>query len=128
MIAQENKSRITLMHVRQDQPVQFSQKERESIRKSVEKRLLKLVPARVTKSRAVDTIIESGTPYQVILEKLEKERFDLLVMNIHGKGMLERALLGSNAERIVRGAHCPVILIPPKAKPAVRTRAKKKSV
>jgi len=35
------------------------------------------------------------------------------VMNIHGKGMLDRALLGSTAERVVRAASCPVMLIPP---------------
>jgi len=37
----------------------------------------------------------------------------LLVMNIHGKGMLDRALLGSTAERVVRAASCPVMMIPP---------------
>jgi nucleotide-binding universal stress UspA family protein len=124
-IAQENNARITLMHVGQDQPVQFSQEERASFRRRTERALLKLVPAGVKDWCDVDTVIESGTPYQVILEKLEKEKVDLLVMNIHGKGMLERALLGSNAERIVRAARCPVILIPPKAKSAAKTRAKK---
>jgi len=33
-------------------------------------------------------------------------------MNIHGKGMLDRALLGSTAERVVRGANCTVLPIP----------------
>jgi nucleotide-binding universal stress UspA family protein len=41
-------------------------------------------------------------------------------MNIHGKGMIERALLGSTAERVLRsvGNICPVLLIPPKKKRA----------
>jgi len=34
-------------------------------------------------------------------------------MNIHGKGMLDRALLDSTAERVVRAASCPVMMIPP---------------
>jgi len=36
-----------------------------------------------------------------------------LVMNVHGKSMLDRALLGSTAERVVRGAGIPVLVIPP---------------
>src|SRR2546425_5174729 len=61
----------------------------------------------------VDTRVETGVPYRIILRTLEDEKIDLLVMNIHGKGMLDRALLGSTAERVVRAAPCPVMLIPP---------------
>jgi hypothetical protein len=43
---------------------------------------------------------------------LRTEKVDLLVMNIHGKSMLDRAMIGSTAERVVRAAHCPVMLIP----------------
>jgi nucleotide-binding universal stress UspA family protein len=49
----------------------------------------------------------------MILKTIEEERPDLLIMNIHGKGMLDRALLGSTAERVVRVASCPVMMIPP---------------
>ena len=58
----------------------------------------------------------------MIERTLEKEKPDLLVMNIHGKGMLDRALLGSTAERVVRSARCPVMLIPPLKKEASRKR------
>jgi nucleotide-binding universal stress UspA family protein len=36
-------------------------------------------------------------------------------MNIHGKGMIERVVLGSTAERVLRAASdkCAVLLIPP---------------
>jgi nucleotide-binding universal stress UspA family protein len=61
----------------------------------------------------VNTQVEIGAPYRIILRVLEDEKIDLLVMNIHGKGMLDRALLGSTAERVVRVAPCPVMLIPP---------------
>ena len=49
--------------------------------------------------------------------------FDLLVMNIHGKNLLDRALIGSTAERTLRtaGEFCPVFLIPP-GKTAQKTR------
>jgi nucleotide-binding universal stress UspA family protein len=33
-------------------------------------------------------------------------------MNLHGKGRLERALLGSTAERVIRTATIPVLSLP----------------
>jgi len=38
---------------------------------------------------------------------------DLLVVGTHARGDIERSLLGSSAERIIRHAHCPSIVIPP---------------
>jgi nucleotide-binding universal stress UspA family protein len=81
------------------------------------------VPEEATDWCDVDTRIETGVPYQIILKVLEDEKIDLVVMNIHGKGLLDRALLGSTAERVVRAAQCPVMLIPPmKTKKETRLR------
>jgi hypothetical protein len=51
-------------------------------------------------------------------------------MNIHGKGMIDRMLVGSTVERVVRAALCPVMLIPPmmkKAKAVSKRRETKRS-
>jgi nucleotide-binding universal stress UspA family protein len=106
-IAGENESRITLLHVLPAGTY------RDSLIHGVEKKLDDLVPPEARPWCDVVTRVETGTPYQVILEMLEEENMDLLVMNIHGKGMMDRALLGSNAERVVRAASCPVMLVPP---------------
>jgi len=76
----------------------------------------------------IRTTVATGTPYNVILKKAKKDRVGLIVMNIHGKGMLDRVLVGSTAERVVRGAECPVMLIPPAApaKPRVRSKRTRK--
>jgi nucleotide-binding universal stress UspA family protein len=79
----------------------------------VQKQLDDLVPPEATTWCDVKTEVETGVPYRIIVRVLEDEKIDLLVMNIHGKGMLDRALLGSTAERVVRVAPCPVMLIPP---------------
>src|SRR5262249_37045701 len=71
------------------------------------------VPVEAANWCNVYTRVRTGVPYRVILSMLEDEKIDLLVMNIHGKGMLDRALLGSTAERVVRVAPCPVMLMPP---------------
>jgi nucleotide-binding universal stress UspA family protein len=66
--------------------------------------------------------VEVGVPYRTILTTIEDEDADLLVMNIHSKGMLDRALLGSTAEHIVRTASCPAMMIPP-----IQTKLRRKA-
>jgi nucleotide-binding universal stress UspA family protein len=112
-VAEENESRITLLHVLSDVAAGLKEKYVNPLIKGVHKQLDELVPAEARTWCDVTTRVESGIPYQVILKTVEDDKADLLVMNIHGKGMLDRALLGSNAERVVRAASCPVMLIPP---------------
>ena len=90
-------------------PVLVSQQPPEQARQELENRL----PRDAREHCSVETRIETGEPYREILNVIKEIRADLLVMNIHGKSGLERALLGSTAERVIRGATCPVMAIPP---------------
>ena len=112
-VAQENESQISLLHVIHDVAADVSGKYRDSLIEGVHKQLNDLVPAEAKNWCDVNTRVDTGIPYRIILRILEDEKIDLVVMNIHGKGMLDRALLGSTAERVVRVAPCPVMLIPP---------------
>src|SRR5204862_6498421 len=82
----------------------------------VSTQLNNLVPPEARNWCEIATRVDLGVPYRIILRMIEDLRIDLLVMNIHGKGMLDRALLGSTAERVVRAASCPVMMIPPKVR------------
>ena len=53
-----------------------------------------------------------GKPYKKILEIAEARNVDIIVLNMQSKGMLDRALLGSTAERVVRFAQTPVLSVP----------------
>ena len=122
-VAQENESKVTLLHVLHDAGADSFGKYREAVVNGVRKQLDDLVPAEARNWCDIVSRVESGVPYRVILQALDDEKIDLLVMNIHGKGMLDRALLGSTAERVVRAASCPVMMIPPlKRKPKRRAR------
>jgi nucleotide-binding universal stress UspA family protein len=112
-VAQENDSRIVLLHVVNDVAADLTGKYRDSLIQGVQRQLDDLVPREARNWCDVVTRVATGLPYRIILRTIEDEKIDLLVMNIHGKGMLDRALLGSNAERVVRAASCPVMLIPP---------------
>jgi nucleotide-binding universal stress UspA family protein len=122
-VAQENDSHITLLHVVHDIAADVSGKYRHSLIEGVQKQLQDLVPAEARNWCEVETRVETGVPYRIILRLLEDEKIDLVVMNINGKGMLDRALLGSTAERVVRGASCPVMAIPP-LRPRQKRRAR----
>jgi nucleotide-binding universal stress UspA family protein len=61
------------------------------------------VPARWT--------VRTGVPYKEIVAAAESERPDLIVMGTQGRGGLDRALLGSVAEKVIRLAPCPVLTV-----------------
>jgi nucleotide-binding universal stress UspA family protein len=63
----------------------------------------------------VTTEVLRGTPHREILKYMESANTDLIVINLQSKGLLERALLGSTAERVIRSAHVPVLAIPAEA-------------
>lgn len=53
-----------------------------------------------------------GYPVEEILSKLQEYDCDVIVMGTHGKGFMRHTLLGSVAERILRRANKPVIIVP----------------
>jgi nucleotide-binding universal stress UspA family protein len=112
-IAQECQAKITLMHVIDERAPDMLEAGKPSLAASARQQLEKLIPEEALDWCEAAVRVEFGNPYQVIFKKLISGKIDLLVMNIHGKGMLDRALLGSTAERLVRTASCPIMLIPP---------------
>ena len=62
--------------------------------------------------RRVNTLISDGTLVQSVKDLVDKENYDLIVIGTKGSSGLEEALIGSNTEKIVRHASCPVISIP----------------
>jgi nucleotide-binding universal stress UspA family protein len=59
---------------------------------------------------AVKTELIEGVPYKAIVDHAKENRSDLIVMGTHGRTGLAHALTGSVAERVVRLAHCPVLV------------------
>jgi nucleotide-binding universal stress UspA family protein len=63
------------------------------------------------KGLAVRTQILTGSPYQKVVDLAAEERADLVIMGTHGRGGVSRALLGSVADRVIRFAPCPVLIV-----------------
>jgi nucleotide-binding universal stress UspA family protein len=111
-IAQQCQADVTLLHVADfimgDIPNRYKHALLEGIRLELEQ----LIPAEIPSD--CTTRVESGMPYQVILKFAVRGKADVIVLGTHGKSMLDRTLLGTAAERVIRGASCPVLSVPPK--------------
>lgn len=53
----------------------------------------------------------AGVPFQEIVETAAAEHADLIVMGTQGRSGLNRLLLGSVADRVIRLAPCPVLAV-----------------
>ena len=67
-------------------------------------------------SRGIKTAyyVASGDPFDSIMRFCKKEHVDLVVMTTHGKSGLKRAILGSVADKVVRDARVPALVIRPR--------------
>lgn len=59
----------------------------------------------------LETFILSGRPAHVITGFAEQKKVDLIIVGTQGKSGIERFLLGSVADEVIRTAVCPVLTI-----------------
>jgi nucleotide-binding universal stress UspA family protein len=60
----------------------------------------------------IHKLVAGGQPFSAILDCAEAERADLIVISSHGRSGLSRALIGSVTDKILRGSHRPVLVVP----------------
>jgi nucleotide-binding universal stress UspA family protein len=67
--------------------------------------------------------MRTGSVARAILHTARKLGADVIVLGTHGRRGLQRALMGSDAEAVLREARCPVLLVrSTERKPAARAR------
>lgn len=110
---------LVLLHVQSEAPlygegVYSTQRLRElyaAAREWAEKTLEEMAAAARASGLRVQTRLRTGTPHAEIVAAVAEEGADLVVIGTHGRGGLDRALLGSVADRVVRRAPCPVVTV-----------------
>ena len=55
--------------------------------------------------------VVSAAPAKEIVEYATANHMDLLIVGTHGRGPVAHLFMGSVAERVVRGAPCPVLTV-----------------
>ena len=120
-IAKQNGSKLYLLHVISliqtcavdycfDQAT-LDDLEKKSSMSAVEMMEKQLAMFPEAKSVEVETDVKKGVPYEQILAEQNEKKADLIVMSSHGKTGLLDYLLGSVADKVLKGAACPVLLI-----------------
>jgi nucleotide-binding universal stress UspA family protein len=60
---------------------------------------------------AIQHVLLEGDPAEEIINYAAEASIDLIVMGTHGRTGLERLLMGSVAEKVLRGAPCSVLVV-----------------
>lgn len=64
---------------------------------------------------AVETAVRVGQPAEEIVSETDELSADLVVMGTHGRSGVERLLIGSVADGVIRRSSVPVLAVPPDA-------------
>lgn len=95
-----------------ESPIEFEslvREEERQIRSYLEEQAAKLSQQGVT----VTTAMGRGSVPEAILNRASAIGADLIAMSTHGRSGISRWLMGSVADRVLHGAHVPVLLVRP---------------
>jgi nucleotide-binding universal stress UspA family protein len=123
-IATQYDTKIYLLHVIDEQIKQCAvdyclsyevvkQLEKESVKASTDK--LQKEAEAIIKAKKIKVIfdVKNGVPSEVILSEQKAKKIDLIVIASHGKTGILKQLMGSVADKVVKGSKCPVMVVKP---------------
>jgi nucleotide-binding universal stress UspA family protein len=123
-LAIQYKAKIHLLHVLEKTPpilaIRSLDLSQEKILKSFEdegKKSLESVVKKIKKGMReeieIAPVLKKGLDYEEIVKYSKEQKIDLIVIATHGRTGLLHTLLGSVAEKVIRYAKCPVLVITP---------------
>lgn len=74
------------------------------------RKLQEALPGRANLHGQVETIVLTGKPYEEVLAYAREKEIDLVCMGADGVDRAPHALFGSNVDRVLRQAPCPVLI------------------
>jgi nucleotide-binding universal stress UspA family protein len=117
-LARASGGTLTVLHVIDDEdrmlwgPALITYIDRPKIVEEFRRKFQEFVARERVPDVDMEGFIVEGKPYRKILELAEDRDIDMIVLNMQSKGVLDRVLLGSTAERVVRLARTPVLSVP----------------
>jgi nucleotide-binding universal stress UspA family protein len=114
-LARKFRAEVILMHVTEPLPAadslsKLAPRSAEATRRVAEE-MLSRVQREMFDEIPTEAIIESGTPFHEITRAAARSEADLIILTTHGWTGWKHAKLGSTAERVVRHASCPVLVV-----------------
>jgi nucleotide-binding universal stress UspA family protein len=74
-------------------------------------RLQELIPDQARTYCTVETAVVEGRAYRRILQRSAEEQADLIVMGVHGRGVMDLLVFGSTTHHVIRAGTCPVLIV-----------------
>ena len=96
----------------------------ENMRRHVEEQMAGLRGTSLLKGLPHEVLIDHGNVWPMISVMVEKQEIDLIVIGTHGRRGVEKLLLGSTAEEILRCARTPLLMVGPENSVPPETEAK----
>jgi|SoiMethySBSTD1v2_1073268.scaffolds.fasta_scaffold18433_9 nucleotide-binding universal stress UspA family protein len=128
-LARWQSARLTLLEVVEEAPppgvsrAPTSDGVPNETRIALERDLRRVLTARRASDVKVEIVIRKGKVVQEILAQAKASRSDLVVIGSHGRGGVQRLVLGSVAEKVLRLATCPVLTVRRGVRQARRSRS-----
>ncbi len=82
-------------------------------RRNAKNSMVQLEQTEELQSLPHDVVMQSGDTWDVLSRIVSDENIDLIVIGTHGSGGIDKLMLGSTAEKVVRHATCPVLTVGP---------------
>lgn len=120
-------SRVTLLHVLEPMALPpeygyipaYSPEDEALHVEAVRKQLLERASS-MDSARQTEILVRVGRPWHEVVSAVSELGVDLLVLTTHGRTGLPHMLMGSVAEKIVRHASCPVLVVRPEERDFLR--------
>lgn len=115
-LARVFEAEVLALHVLEE-PILYApttaQPYRDAFERTMQGKLDEVVNRHSSEGVRVTPMMIPGAPFLEIIQLAEKENCDLIVLGTHGHGPIQNMLLGSVAEKVVRKARRPVLVIRP---------------
>lgn len=83
----------------------------DELRKRGAEELEDLIRKDIAKQVSAKRAVRTGKAFYEILLYAKEEKIDFIIIATHGHSGIEHALFGSTAEKVVRKASCPVLVV-----------------
>ena len=107
-------AQLHLMHVMENQFLRPLANDPHDVEVGIGRRLAdRLTADERASTHAVAVLRTSDAPAEAIVKYAGEQPIDLIVIGTHGRSGITHVLMGSVAEKVVRGAPCPVLIVRP---------------
>jgi len=83
----------------------------EKLQADLHQKLQETVPEQYRDSIKPETVVLAGQPHEELNKYAILNHIDLIVMGVHGRGLIENLLVGSTTDRLVRMGQFPVMAV-----------------